>query len=43
MKVMKVIYMIKNMMSKEFQHLMESKLIEVMKMKMQMNQADQEP
>jgi hypothetical protein len=38
MKLMKVIYNIKNMMNKEFQHCVESKLIEVMKMKMPMIQ-----
>jgi hypothetical protein len=35
---MKVIYNLKNMKNKEFQHSLESKLIEVMKMKMQMIQ-----
>jgi hypothetical protein len=38
MKLMKVIYKMKNMMNKAFQHWMESKLIEVMNMKMQMIQ-----
>jgi DNA topoisomerase IA len=38
MKLMKVIYNWKNMMNKEFRHCMESKLIEVMNMKMQMIQ-----
>jgi hypothetical protein len=35
MKSMKVIYNSKNMMNKEFQHSLESELIEVMNMKMQ--------
>jgi hypothetical protein len=38
MEWMKVIYNNKNMMNKEFQHCVESKLIEVMMMKMQMIQ-----
>jgi hypothetical protein len=38
MKLMKVIHKMNNMMSKEFQHSMESQLIEVMTMKMQMTQ-----
>jgi hypothetical protein len=38
MKLMKVIYMMKNIPNKELQHRMESKLIEAMKMKMQMIQ-----
>jgi hypothetical protein len=38
MKWMKVIYKNKNMTNKEFQHFVESKLIEVMNMKMQMIQ-----
>jgi hypothetical protein len=38
MKLMKVIYMMKNMMNKEFQHFVESQLIEVRKMKMHLSQ-----
>jgi hypothetical protein len=35
---MKVIHISQNMMNKEFQHFVESQLIEMMKMKMQMIQ-----
>jgi hypothetical protein len=38
MKLMTVIHNLKNIMNQEFQHWMESQLIEVMKMKMQMKQ-----
>jgi hypothetical protein len=43
MKLMKVIYKMRNMMIREFQHFVEFQLTEVMNMKMQMIQFESIP